>query len=310
MRKTCIDMVHELAKQDERVVFVGSDLGVGTLDEMRWELPDRFFMEGVSEANMIGMCAGLATEGHIVYTNTIATFIARRAYEQVCLDVGHADLPVRFICNGGGLVYAPLGPTHEAIDDFALMRAIPNMTIFAAADAEEMREFMPQSLDWPHPIYIRLAKGHDPIVTQGLPPFEIGKARPLVEGTDALIVTTGITLRIARPALDELRAEGLDVGLLHLPTVKPLDTDAILSRASKSRAVVVVEEHSIIGGLGSAVASLLLEELPSTPSFRMIGIPDQFPDIYGSQADQLRHFDITAERVATEVRGLLRSAAA
>ncbi len=184
------------------------------------------------------------------------------------------------------------------------------MTIFAAADAEEMREFMPQSLDWPHPIYIRLAKGHDPIVTEGLPPFEIGKARALVEGTDALIITTGITLRVARPALDELRAEGLDVGLLHLPTVKPLDTDAILSRASKSRAVVVVEEHSVIGGLGSAVASLLLEELASPPSFRMIGIPDQFPDIYGSQNDQLSYFGITSERVATEVRSLLRRAAA
>jgi transketolase len=184
------------------------------------------------------------------------------------------------------------------------------MTIFAAADAEEMREFMPQSLDWPHPIYIRLAKGHDPVVTEGLPPFEIGKARPLVEGADALIITTGIALRVARPALDKLRVEGLDVGLLHLPTVKPLDADAILSRASKSRAVVVVEEHSVIGGLGSAVASLLLEQLSRAPSFRMIGIPDRFPDIYGSQADQLARFDITPERVVTEVHGLLRSAAA
>jgi transketolase len=117
-------------------------------------------------------------------------------------------------------------------------------------------------------------------------------------------------LRVARPALVELRADGLDVGLLHVPTVKPLDTHAILSRASKSRAVVVIEEHSVIGGLGSAVASLLLEELPNPPRFRTIGIPDQFPDIYGSQADQLARFDITSERVAAEVHGLLRSAAA
>jgi transketolase len=310
MRKTCIDMVYELAKQDERVVFVGSDLGAGTLKDMQQEMPERFFMEGVNEANIIGMCSGLATEGYIVYANTIATFFARRAYEQVCLDLGHADLPVRLICNGGGLVYAPLGPTHEAIDDLALMRSIPNMTVVSVADADEMRAFMPQSLDWPHPIYIRLAKGHDPIVTEPTPPFELGKGRAFAEGGDALVVTTGIGLRLARPAVEALRAEGIDVGLLHLPTVKPLDTEAILERASKCRAVVTVEEHSVVGGLGSAVASLLLQELAHPPRFRIIGIPDKFPDIYGSQADQLEHFDITPERVTLEVRSLLTDAAA
>ena len=191
MRQTCLDMVFELAKTDPRVFYIGSDLGVGTLDEFKAEIPDRFFMEGISEANIIGMAAGLAMEGKIPYVNTIATFITRRCYEQVVLDLCLHDVPVRLIGNGGGLVYAPLGPTHEAIEDLALFRAIPNMTIVAPADADEMRRLMPQTLDYPGPIYIRLGKGYDPIVTTDDVPFEIGKVLPMREGNDALILTTG-----------------------------------------------------------------------------------------------------------------------
>ncbi len=156
MRRACLDMVHELAKRDPRVVFVGSDLGPGVLDEMKKEMPDRFYMEGVSEQALIGIAAGLAMEGFIPYVNTIATFITRRCYEQVAVDLCLHNLPVRLIANGGGLVYAPLGPTHQAIEDIAIMRALPNMTVVAPADAEEMRRFMDHTLDWKRPIYIRL----------------------------------------------------------------------------------------------------------------------------------------------------------
>ena len=165
MRKTCLDMVYELAKKDERVFFIGSDLGVGTLNSFKREMPTRFFMEGVSEANMIGMAAGLAMEGKIVYVNTIATFLTRRCFEQIVLDLCLHDVNVRLIGNGGGLVYAPLGPTHLAIEDIALFRALPNMTIVAPADADEMRRLMPLTVDHKGPLYIRLAKGNDPIVT-------------------------------------------------------------------------------------------------------------------------------------------------
>src|SRR6267142_4023170 len=165
MRKRSLDMVYELAKKDERIVFIGSDLGVGTLDEFRLEIPNRFFMEGVSEANIVGMAAGMALEGRIVYVNTIATFLTRRCFEQVVLDLGLHNVNVRLIANGGGVVYAPLGPTHLAIDDIAIFRALPRMTIIAPADAEEMRRMMPTTVDHRGPIYIRLGKGGDPIVT-------------------------------------------------------------------------------------------------------------------------------------------------
>src|SRR6516165_9713696 len=196
MRKTCLDSVYELAKNDPRIFFVGSDLGIGTLKQFKAEMPERFFMEGVSEANLIGMSAGLALEGKIVYANTIATFITRRCFEQVCLDLCLHNVNVRLIGNGGGLVYAPLGPTHLATEDIAILRALPGMTVVAACDADEMRRFMPQTLDWPGPIYIRLAKGFDPIVSRAELGFTIGKAIPMRVASAArghvLMVSTGV----------------------------------------------------------------------------------------------------------------------
>ena len=142
MRQTCLNMVYDLAKRDKRVVFVGSDLSPGLLADMKHDMPDRWYMEGITEQNLIGMAAGLAKEGYIPYANTIATFMTRRCYEQVAVDLCLHDLPVRLIANGGGLVYAPLGPTHLAIEDIAIMRALPNMTVTAVCDAKEMVRLM------------------------------------------------------------------------------------------------------------------------------------------------------------------------
>jgi transketolase len=307
MRKTVLDQVHELARQDERVVFVGSDLGVGTLDAMREEFPDRFFMEGISEAYLIGMAAGLALEGHIVYVNTIATFITRRCFEQIAIDLCLHRANVRLIGNGGGLVYAPLGPTHLAIDDIAILRALPHMTIVAPADAEEMKRLMPQTLEHEGPLYIRLAKGGDPVVSRDDVPFRIGKALTMREGADALVATTGVTLQPALEAAELLAADGIECGVLHLPTVKPLDVDALVAAARGRRAVVVAEEHTVYGGLGSAVAEALLEAgLEPMPRFRRIGIPDEFPDEYESQALLMERYGITSEEIAQAVRGLSR----
>ena len=176
MRKTSLDWVHKLAQRDGRVVFIGSDLGPGVLDAMRKEMPERFFMEGISEQHVVGMAAGLAMEGYVPYVNTIATFLTRRCYEQVALDLCLQDLPVRLIASGGGAVYAPLGPTHLAVEDIAIMRALPNMTVVVPCDAEEMERLMLSTLEWPHPIYIRLAKGGDRVVSRKENGFEIGKA--------------------------------------------------------------------------------------------------------------------------------------
>jgi transketolase len=306
MRETCLDEVYKLAKQDERVVFVGSDLGVGTLKQFKQEMPDRFLMEGISEGYLIGMASGLAFEGSIVYVNTIGTFITRRCYEQLVVDVCLHNLNVRLIGNGGGMVYAPLGPTHMAIEDLSIMRAIPNMTVVAPADADEMRRLMPQTLDHKGPIYIRLAKGYDPIVTRDSDPFAIGRAIERRSGADALIVTTGITLGMALEAAERLGEQGIDAGVLHVPTVKPFDVEKLLELASRVRAVVTVEENTVIGGLGSAVAEAIAEaNFEPARRFKRIGIPDAFPEHYGSQDKLLKHFAISAGDVAAAVEGLL-----
>src|SRR5438132_2382920 len=299
-------MVYELAKKDERIVFIGSDLGVGTLDAFRKEMPNRFFMEGVSEMNIVGMASGMALEGRIVYVNTIATFLTRRCFEQVVLDLGLHNVNVRLIANGGGVVYAPLGPTHLAIDDLAIMRAVPNMTIVAPSDAEEMSRLMPQTVEHRGPMYIRLGKGGDPIASSPGKPFRIGKAIQMTAGNDVLLVTTGITLRIALEAADALKQSGVDATVLHMHTVKPLDVDAVLQHAAKAPAIVTIEEHTILGGLGGAVAEVLAEAgFNPARRFRRIGLPDVFPHGYGSQASMMEHNGITTAKTIATVNDLL-----
>ena len=298
MRKTALECVHRLAQHDKRVLFIGSDLGHGVLDKMKNELPDQFFMEGVSEQYIIGMAAGLAMEGFIPYVNTIATFLTRRCYEQVAVDLCMHDLPVRLIANGGGGVYAPLGPTHLAIEDIAIMRALPNMAVVAPCDADEMNRLMMSTLEWPHPIYIRLARGGDPIVSKDDLGFELGKSIKMKDGADGLFVTTGVMTQLALETADVLKAKGVDVGVLHVHTIKPFDIDGVISAIESVKAVVTVEEHIVNGGLGSAVLESCSELRPELlPKISRIGIPDKFATEYGSQSSLLKHWGITSDNL-------------
>jgi transketolase len=307
MRKVCVNCVYELAKKDKRVVFIGSDIGAGTLDNFKKEMPDRFFMEGVSEGNIIGLAAGLAKEGFIVYVNTIATFITRRCFEQNVLDLGLHNLPVRLLGSGGGLVYAPLGPTHLAIDDLAIMRTIPNMTIVAPADATEMERLMMQTVDYPGPMYIRIAKGNDPIVTPNNEKFKIGTAIPIKKGKDVLIITTGITLKLALDAAEILKHKKIDAAILHLPTIKPLDLITIKKWIKDIPFIVSVEEHSTVGGLGSIISEIIAVTGFSKPKrFVPIALPNKFPKGYGSQTSMMERCGISTNRIILEVKKLQR----
>jgi len=304
MRKVAINMIHELARRDSRVVFVGSDLGPGVLKGMKTEMPERFFMEGVSEAYVIGMAAGLAMEGYVPYVNTIATFLSRRCLEQVCIDVCLENLPVRLIASGGGLVYAPLGPTHLATDDIALLRPLPNMTIVAPADASEMERLMNASLDWPGPMYIRLGKGGDPVVSRAEPGFAIGRGIPMRPAGEVLIVSTGVMTGRAIQTAEGLAECGIGCGVLHMHTLKPFDVDGLLTAAEPARLIVTAEEHTRIGGLGSAVTDALAEAGVLRHTLRL-ALPDRFPEGYGSQDHLLEVNGLQPAQMIERIQGAL-----
>jgi transketolase len=309
MRKACLNEIYKLAVRDSRVLFFGSDIGAGTLQQFRDEMPERFFMEGVSEAHLIGMMSGLAMNGKIPYMNTIAVFLTRRCYEQILLDAAMHNLKIRLIGSGGGLVYAPLGPTHLAFDDISLMRAIPNMTVVCPCDAEEMKRLMPLTVGYEGPLYIRLGKGGDPVVSLPEKRFAIGKAITMLDGRDILCVTTGITLKIALDAAAELAGKGVGVKVLHMHTVKPFDHAAFRDAVSGVRAIVTVEEHSVTGGLGSAAAESIAESgfSPAKKLVR-IGLPDAFPMHYGSQEKLMKSAGITSDCIVSTALRLLNNA--
>lgn len=294
-------MVYELAKTDSRVVFIGSDLGPETLKQFKKDFPERFFMEGISEANIVGLASGLAMEGKIPYINTITTFLMRRACEQVILDMCLHNVNVRLLGSGGGLVYAPLGPTHLAIEDMAIARAIPNLTILAPCDAEEMKRLMAQTVDYQGPIYVRIAKGGDPVVSSPQLDCKIGQPVLVRPAGEALVITTGITLKLGLDAADQLATgSGMKVGVLHVHTLKPLDTKLIQEVMAPVRTIITIEEHTLIGGLGSAIAEIIAEAgYNPAKKFKRIGIPDVFPKEYGSQASQMKSFSITTDNLVS-----------
>ena len=306
MRPTALNTIYSIAQQDSRVAFIGSDIGVGVLDDFKKSMPDRFFVEGISEAHVVGMAAGMAMEGYIPYVNTIATFLTRRCFEQIVLDLALHHLPVRLVANGGGVVYAPLGPTHLAIDDIAILRTVPNMTVIAPADPIEMERALRATVDHPGPIYFRIAKGGEPKITGDNAPFALDRVFPMREGDDAVIFTTGITLHEALKASDLLKSCGVECAVVHVPTVKPFPEKAVLAAALATPVVITMEEGTKIGGLGSAVAELLAENSPGAVRFRRLGLPDEFPHHYGSQADHLRHNGLDAQSVVNVVLELVQ----
>ena len=305
MRKRILDTVYKLAKENQKIVFIGSDLGFETLKEFKSEIPERFFMEGISEGHIVGMSAGLAMSGKIVYTNTIATFITRRCFEQNIIDLGLTRANVRLIGNGGGLVYSQLGPTHLAFEDIAIMRAIPNMTIIAPCDAEEMERATIASVNHHGPIYFRVAKGGDPVVSKAENGFEIGKAIVFREPGDLVLITTGIMLERTIKAADELATKGIKAGIIHCPTVKPLDESTILKHLNSAKAALTIEEHTLIGGLGSAVSELIAEKLSKKISFKRIALPDVFPEKYGSHNSLIKYYKCDKEDIVQHALALL-----
>ena len=306
MRKTALKTIGRLVEEDSRVVFVGSDLGAGTLDDVKSRHPNRILMEGIAEQHLVSFAAGLALEGLTPFVHTIATFRTRRAIEQVIVDVALDRLPVILVGAGGGMVYAPLGPTHQAIDDFALITAIPGMSVVAPADPLEMESVLELLLAEQVPAYVRVAKGGERVITADFPPLEVGTVRKVCEGKQVAVLTTGALLHECIDAVETLRADGEEVTLAHFPFVAPLDREAIRSLSSTHNHLVVVEEHIPQGGLGAAVANVLSEVGFSSPLHRLT-LPFAYATKYGSQAQHWRMHGLDSRGIRRKISEILSS---
>ncbi len=284
MRTAFIEALCEVAAADERVWLLAGDLGYSVLERFRDCAPDRYVNVGVAEQNLTGLAAGLAHSGKIVFTYSIANFPTLRCLEQVRNDACYHELPVKVVAVGGGFTYGGQGYTHHGLEDIAAMRALPGMTVVAPGDPVEARLATHAVAARPGPCYLRLGKAGEPLVHATPPAFELGKAIRLRDGGDATLISTGGMLKTAIDAAERLRSDnGLDVRVLSMHTVKPLDEEAVRAAARETGVVIALEEHSIVGGLGSAVAETLAESPDARCLFRRFGAPDRLHRRIGGQ---------------------------
>ena len=302
MRNQFLNSLFKIAKNEEKALFIGSDLGVNVLNEMKRQIPKQFFMEGVSEQYMIGMSAGLALEGYRPYLNTIGSFITKRCYEQIYIDICLQKLPIVIAGNGGGTVYAPLGPTHLNLDDYALMKNIPNLNVFAPCDALEMDSLIVQSINFDCPSYIRIGKGGEKIVSNLKPKnYSIFKSFKYVDSEKFFIFTTGSMLQTAIDVSLKFKKIGIDLGVVSIPCIKPLDKN-ILKIIDKIEKVFILEEHFEIGGLGSSILDILNKKNPNNlHKVQKFGIPNKFIDKYGSQNELLKYLKLDKENIYKKI---------
>ena len=299
----------DLGDRNARVVAVDADLASSSKMGMFAEaFPERFFQMGIAEANMTGVAAGLAVMGFIPFTSTFACFATCRAADQIRVSIAQPNLTVVIGGAYSGLLGGKTGKTHQAIEDMALMRALPNMTVVAPGDGVEVRKAVFALADYDGPAYLRVTRDPSPVVFDESYEFKVGRAVVVREGSDVTIITTGIMLGRAVEAVELLAAEGISAHLLHAATVKPLDVQAVVEAAEKTGLVVTAEEHNIIGGLGGAVAETLGEHLP-TPMKR-VGVADVYSESAPNDA-LLEKYGLTAAHLARAARALIekRSAA-
>jgi transketolase len=264
MREVFGDTMIELCRNDDRVVLLDGDLANSTKsDKLAAAMPERFFMLGIAEQNLAGVAAGMAAVGLKPWVSSFAAFVATRDLDQVRVVIAQPRLPVRLAAHYSGILTGFTGKTHQVVNDIAIMRSLPNMTVVAPCDAVEARRAMLALNDYDGPVYLRLTRDPSPVVLPDDYVFELGRALPLRSGKDIGIISTGTQTVRVMAAAEELHASGLEPAVLHVPTIKPIDADAIVAVAQQTRCILTCEEHSIYGGLGGAVAEILAERLPT-----------------------------------------------
>jgi transketolase len=274
--------------------------------EFQKRFPERFLNMGVAEQNMTGVAAGMALCGNVVFTYSISNFPTLRCMEQIRNDVCYHDANVKIVCVGGGVAYGSVGVTHFATEDIAMMRALPNMTVVAPGDPYETAQATLALAERPGPCYLRLGRAGEPTLHAPGTPFEIGRAIPLRDGGDVTIVATGGVLQNALEVGERLAADGIDARVVSMHTIKPLDVDALIAAAAETRAIVTLEEHSVIGGLGSAVLEALSDAGRRDVPVERVALPPQFPSQVGNQEYLWSVYGLSVDKITERVQRFLR----
>lgn len=308
MRNAFADELTKLGSEDPRVVMLSGDIGNRLFDKFRASHADRFFNCGVAEQNMMGVAAGMAMSGLRPIAYTITPFITTRCLEQIRVDVCYQDAPVMIVAVGAGMSYAGLGPTHHACEDISFMRSLPNMNVVCPADAWEVRAAMRAALLQDKPTYIRMGKKGEPKIHSDIPTdFQIGKALTIEEGQDVCLLSTGNMLPEVIEAAHLLRAKGRSVRVVSFHTVKPLDVPCLEEVFSSFKLVATVEEHSLIGGLGAAVAEWIVDNEVRPQKFLRFGTEDAFFRLSGEQEYAREMLGIDAVSIAKRINHSLES---
>ena len=285
---------------DPRVVVMDADLAGSTkTSEFQKVCPERFVEVGIAEQNMIGIAAGLAASGKVVFASTFGIFATGRCWEQIRLAVAYPKLNVKICATHCGITVGEDGASHQALEDMAIMRSIPNMTVLCPADAYEAFAATKALAEYDGPAYMRMGRANFPVITEEGAPFVIGKARVMREGTDVTLIGCGQMTALCLKAADMLEADGISAEVLNISTIKPLDSAAVVASVSKTGCCVTAEEHSIIGGLGSAVAEALADSCPAP--LERVGTMDTFGES-GKPAELMAKYGLTAEHIADSAR--------
>ena len=290
----------ELGKGNENVVVLTADLAGATKTSLfEKEFPDRFINVGIAEQNMIGISAGLATTGKIPFASTFAMFAAGRAYDQIRNSVAYPKLNVKICGTHAGVTVGEDGATHQMLEDLSLMRSIPNMTVLCTSDDVQTKWAIKEMAKIDGPVYIRLARVATPVIYDENQKFEIGKMVQIGDGTDATVFATGVEVAEALKAKEELEKENINIRVVDVHTIKPIDREMIIKCAKETKKLITIEDHSIIGGLGTAVCEVLSEECP-TKVVRM-GMQDRFGKS-GKAEQLLKYFKLDSEAIIEKVK--------
>jgi len=300
MRNAFADELTKLAQQDSRIVLLSGDIGNKLFDNFKGVDERRFYNCGIAEANMMGVAAGMALSGLRPVVYTITPFTTARCFEQIRVDVCYHKVPVVIVGTGSGLSYAELGPTHHSLEDIAILRTLPGMSVMAPCDAVELRLALQAAMLEDSPAYIRIGKKGEPVIHIQRPDFKIGRAIVVREGHDVALLSTGTIMPEVLKAAEILQDQGISVEVVSFHTIKPLDTDYLAVASSRFKLVATIEEHGLIGGLGSAVAEWRAMDNIAAPLLRF-GTPDEFMHEVGSQDYGRAKYGLTSGDISARI---------